>query len=242
MADYAIKIEQHYSDKAGHSQPMDIEWAKDGIDQQLYVVQARPETVASNKSRAFLEEFTLRGTGEVLITGRSVGTRIGSGTAHVIQSAAHIADFKPGEVLVTDITTPDWEPIMKHAAAIVTNRGGRTCHAAIVAREFGIPAVIGCENATERLKSGDKVTVSCADGDVGKVYRGEIPFDTHRIDLTNLTRPQTRIMLILGNPELAFQNSFLPNDGVGLARMEFVIAEYIKAHPMALLHPERGRG
>jgi pyruvate,water dikinase len=239
LADFAIKIEQHYSEKAGHSQPMDIEWAKDGIDQQLYVVQARPETVASNQSRAFLEEYTLRGTGEVLITGRSVGTRIGSGPAHVIQSAAHIADFKSGEVLVTDITTPDWEPIMKRAAAIVTNRGGRTCHAAIVAREFGIPAVIGCENATERLKSGDTVTVSCADGDVGKVYRGEIPFDTTHIDLTNLTRPQTRIMLILGNPELAFQNSCLPNDGVGLARMEFVIAEYIRAHPMALLHPER---
>jgi pyruvate,water dikinase len=239
LADYAIKIERHYSDKAGHAQPMDIEWAKDGIDQQLYVVQARPETVASNKSRAFLEEFSLRGSGEVLITGHAVGARIGSGTAHVIPSAAHIADFKPGEVLVTDITTPDWEPIMKHAAAIVTNRGGRTCHAAIVAREFGIPAVIGCENATEQLKSGDKVTVCCADGDVGKVYRGEIPFDTHRIDLTNLTRPQTQIMLIVGNPELAFQNSFLPNDGVGLARMEFVIAEYIKAHPMALMHPER---
>ncbi len=239
LADYAIKIEQHYSAKAGHAQPMDMEWAKDGIDQQLYVVQARPETVASNQSRAYLEEFTLRGTGDVLITGRSVGTRIGSGTAHVIQSAAHIADFKPGEVLVTDNTTPDWEPIMKNAAAIVTNRGGRTCHAAIVAREFGIPAVIGCENATDTLHSGDKITVSCADGDVGKVYRGEIPFDTHRISLTNLQRPQTRIMLILGNPELAFQTSFLPNDGVGLARMEFIIAEYIKAHPMALLHPER---
>ena len=239
LADYALKIERHYSSRAGHPQPMDIEWAKDGIDQQLYVVQARPETVASNKSMAFLEEFTLRGSGEVLVTGRSVGTRIGSGIAHVIQNAAHIADFKPGEVLVTDITTPDWEPIMKRAAAIVTNRGGRTCHAAIVAREFGIPAVIGCETATEQLKSGEAVTVSCADGDVGKVYRGTVPFETHRIDLTNLTRPQTRIMLILGNPELAFKTSFLPNDGVGLARMEFVITEYIKAHPMALLHPER---
>jgi len=239
LTDYAMKIERHYSDRAGHPQPMDMEWAKDGLDQQLYVVQARPETVASNQSRAYLEEFTLSGQGEVLVTGRSVGTRIGSGKAHVIENATHIGEFRTGEVLVTDNTTPDWEPIMKRAAAIVTNRGGRTCHAAIVAREFGIPAVIGCENATERLHDADTVTVSCAEGDVGKVYRGALPFDVHRIDLTELKRPRTQIMLILGNPELAFQLSFLPNDGVGLARMEFVITEYIKAHPMALLHPER---
>jgi pyruvate,water dikinase len=239
LTDYAVKIERHYSDKAGRPEPMDMEWAKDGIDQQLYLVQARPETVASNKRGNFLEEFTLQGSGKTLVTGRSVGTRIGSGVVHCIPDASQIAQFKPGEVLVTDSTTPDWEPIMKHAAAIVTNRGGRTCHAAIVAREFGIPAVIGCENATEMLATGDAVTVSCALGDVGKVYEGKIPFSIQRTELGNLPRPATKIMLILGNPEIAFQSSFLPNDGVGLARMEFVIAEYIKAHPMALLHPDR---
>jgi pyruvate,water dikinase len=239
LADYAIKIERHYSRKAGRPEPMDIEWAKDGVDGCLYIVQARPETVASNKSGQFLEEFVLQGTGKPLVTGRAVGTRIGSGTAHVIASAAHIADFKPGEVLVTDITTPDWEPVMKQASAIVTNRGGRTCHAAIVAREFGIPAVVGCEEATRKLTAGQMVTVSCAEGDVGRVYGGAIPFEVRRTDITSLPRPKTRIMVILGNPEVAFQTSFLPNDGVGLARMEFVIAEYIKAHPLALLHPQK---
>jgi pyruvate,water dikinase len=239
LADYAIKIERHYSAKAGRPEPMDIEWAKDGVDGALYIVQARPETVASNKSGQFVEEFVLQGTGRPLVTGRAVGTRIGSGAAHVIASAAHIADFKPGEVLVTDITTPDWEPVMKQAAAIVTNRGGRTCHAAIVAREFGIPAVIGCEDATQKLTTGEKVTVSCAEGDAGRVYGGSLAFEVRRTDISNLPRPQTKVMLILGNPEIALQSSFLPNDGVGLARMEFVIAEYIKAHPMALLHPER---
>jgi pyruvate,water dikinase len=218
---------------------MDIEWAKDGVDGQLYIVQARPETVASNKRGNFVEEFVLQGTGKPLLTGRAVGTRIGTGAVHVIPSAAHIADFKPGEVLVTDITTPDWEPVMKQAAAIVTNRGGRTCHAAIVAREFGIPAVIGCEDATQRLTTGENVTVSCAEGDAGKVYGGTVPFEVRRTDITDMPRPDTKIMLIVGNPEIAFQSSFLPNDGVGLARMEFVIAEYIKAHPMALLHPEK---
>ncbi|MDE1922526.1 MAG: phosphoenolpyruvate synthase [Gammaproteobacteria bacterium] len=239
LADYAVKIERHYGRKAGRQEPMDIEWAKDGLDQQLYVVQARPETVASNKRGDYLDEYTLQGSGRILITGRSVGTRIGSGGVNCIPSADQIARFKPGEVLVTDSTTPDWEPIMKQAAAIVTNRGGRTCHAAIVAREFGIPAVIGCENATERLATGTAVTVSCAEGDVGRVYEGRIPFLTHRIELAGLARPATKIMLILGNPDIAFQTSFLPNDGVGLARMEFVITETIKAHPMALLHPEK---
>ncbi len=239
LAGYAIQIERHYSDKANRAQPMDMEWAKDGLDQQLYIVQARPETVASNKGVGTLEEFTLKGSGKTLITGRAVGTRIGAGPVHVIPSAAHIADFKPGEILVTDNTTPDWEPIMKHAAGIVTNRGGRTCHAAIVAREFGIPAVIGCEDATEKLVTGKTVTVSCAEGGLGRVYEGSIPFEIQRTDLMNLARPRTKIMLIIGNPQIAFQSSFLPNDGVGLARMEFVITENIQAHPMALLHPER---
>ena len=241
LADYAVKIERHYGEHAGRQEPMDIEWAKDGLDQQLYVVQARPETVASNRRGNYLEEFTLQGSAKTLASGRSVGTRIGSGSVNCIPSVSQIAQFKPGEVLVTDSTTPDWEPIMKQAAAIVTNRGGRTCHAAIVAREFGIPAVIGCEDATEKLATGVAVTVSCAEGDVGRVYEGKIPFVTQRTELAGLARPATKIMLILGNPEIAFQSSFLPNDGVGLARMEFVITEYIKAHPMALLHPDSVR-
>ena len=239
LADYALSIERHYSAKAQKPMPMDIEWAKDGIDQQLYIVQARPETAAAHKRSGFLEEFKLQGTADVLVTGHAVGSRAGTGTVRVIPDAARIAEFKSGEVLVTDTTTPDWEPVMKRAAAIVTNRGGRTCHAAIVAREFGIPAVIGCEDATQKLVDGQLVTVSCAEGDVGKVYNGRVPFEVRRTDLTNLPRPRTKIMLIVGNPEIAFQDSFLPNDGVGLARMEFVIAEHIKAHPMALLHPER---
>ncbi len=239
LADYALKIERHYTEKAGHAVPMDIEWAKDGVDGQLYIVQARPETVASQKRGALIEEFSLKGSGKTLTTGHAVGARVGSGRVHVVASAAHLGEFRPGEVLVTDITTPDWEPIMKRAAAIVTNRGGRTCHAAIVAREFGIPAVVGTENATSVLKMGETVTVSCVEGDIGKVYEGSIPFELHRTDVANLAHPRTKIMVILGNPELAFQTSFLPNDGVGLARIEFIIAEYIKAHPMALLHPER---
>ena len=239
LAGYAIEIERHYSRRAARPVPMDMEWAKDGLDQQLYVVQARPETVASRTRTGYLEEFVLTGSGKTLVSGHAVGARIGGGTVRVIESAARIAEFQPGEVLVTDSTTPDWEPIMKNAAAIVTNRGGRTCHAAIVAREFGIPAVIGCEDATAKLATGQIVTVCCAQGDLGKVYEGSVPFETRRTDLETLPRPQTRIMLILGNPETALRSSFLPNDGVGLARMEFVIAEHIKAHPMALLHPER---
>ncbi len=239
LADYAVKIERHYSEKAGHPMPMDIEWAKDGLDQQLYIVQARPETVASQKRGGFIEEFTLESSGKTLVTGRAVGARIGSGVALVISGASQIKAFKPGQVLVTDITTPDWEPIMKQAAAIVTNRGGRACHAAIVAREFGIPAVVGAEQATSLLQTGQAVTVSCAEGELGRVLEGQIPFKVQRTDITALPRPRTEIMLILGNPDLAFQSSFLPNDGVGLARMEFIIAEHIKAHPLALLHPER---
>jgi pyruvate, water dikinase len=239
LCDYAIKIEQHYGRKAGHPMPMDIEWAKDGVDGSLYIVQARPETVAAHRRGNVLEEYLVKCSERLVVTGRAVGTRIGSGAARVIPSAAQIADFKPGGVLVTDITTPDWEPVMKQAAAIVTNRGGRTCHAAIVAREFGIPAVVGCEDATQKLTTGETVTVSCAEGDTGRVYRGNVPFEVRRTDISTIERPQTKIMLIVGNPETAFQSSFLPNDGVGLARMEFVITEYIKAHPMALLHPER---
>ncbi len=239
LADSALMIERHYSDKAGHPVPMDIEWAKDGLDQQLYIVQARPETVVSQKRHGLIEEFTLERKGKVLITGRAVGERIGGGAVRVIANASQLGSFRAGEVLVTDITTPDWEPIMKQAAAIVTNRGGRACHAAIVAREFGIPAVVGAEQATALLRTGQSVTVSCAQGELGQVLEGQVPFKVRSIDAAALPRPHTEVMLILGNPELAFQSSFLPNDGVGLARMEFIIAEHIRAHPLALLHPEK---
>jgi len=239
LAGYAIAIEDHYSAKAGTWRPMDIEWAKDGLDGQLYIVQARPETVASQRKATVLESYALKEKGRVLATGRAVGTRIGSGRARAIRDAHELPAFRPGEVLVADTTTPDWEPVMKTAAAIVTNRGGRTCHAAIVARELGIPAVVGAEHATERLADGAEVTVSCAEGDVGKVYEGALPFEVARTDLSQLARPATEIMVNLGNPELAFQTSLLPTDGVGLARMEFIISEAIKIHPMALLHPER---
>jgi pyruvate,water dikinase len=239
LAAYALEIERHYSKRAGQPTPMDIEWAKDGIDGRLYIVQARPETSVSGKQGTVLEEYRISAAGEPLVTGRAVGSRIANGTVRVIPSSALIAQFQPGEILVTDSTTPDWEPIMRRAAAIVTNRGGRTCHAAIVAREFGIPAIVGTENATEKLAAGQLVTVSCAQGESGKVYTGQVPFEVRRTDLARLERPRTKIMLILGNPELAFKRSFLPNDGVGLARMEFIITEHIKAHPMALLHPER---
>ncbi len=239
LADYAIKIERHYTEKLGRPMPMDIEWAKDGLDSKLYIVQSRPETVASQKNADVLEEYVLKGAGRVLATGRSVGEKIASGQARRILNTAQLKDFKAGEILVADTTTPDWEPVMKTAAAIVTNRGGRTCHAAIVSRELGIPAVVGAENATTSIKTGQTVTVSCAEGDVGKVYEGEIPFEVSRVDLSAMQRPKTEIMVNLGNPDLAFKTSFIPNDGVGLARMEFIIAEDIRIHPMALVHPER---
>ena len=239
LADYAIKVEKHYSAKAGKPRPMDMEWARDGDDGLLYMVQARPETVASQKRGNVLEIYAVKGTGEVLASGRSVGEKVVSGAVRVIDDVSRLSQFRPGEVLVADTTTPDWEPVMKTAGAVVTNRGGRTCHAAIVARELGIPAVVGADNATTALKSGERVTVSCAEGDVGRIYRGDVPFEVQRTDLAGLERPATRIMINLGNPELAFKTSFLPNDGIGLARMEFIISEYIKAHPMALVHPDR---
>jgi pyruvate,water dikinase len=239
LADYAIKIEQHYSEKAGHAKPMDMEWAKDGLDGRLYLVQARPETVASQQKGTILEQYHLEGSGEILAQGYSVGTRIASGKARYIADVAHLHEFRPGEVLVADTTTPDWEPVMKQAAAIVTNHGGRTCHAAIISRELNIPAVVGCGDATDNIPDSETVTASCAGGDEGRVYRGEIPFRVERTDLSGLPRPRTQIMINLGNPDLAFTTRFLPNDGVGLARLEFIINEYIKAHPMALLHPER---
>ncbi|HHO68524.1 MAG TPA: phosphoenolpyruvate synthase, partial [Gammaproteobacteria bacterium] len=241
LADYAIKVERHYSEKAGQDRPMDMEWAKDGIDGELYMVQARPETVESQKQGNMLQQYHLREEGEILARGYAIGTRIAVGRARHIADVAHLNEFQPGEVLVADTTTPDWEPVMKTAAAIVTNRGGRTCHAAIVARELGIPAVVGCDNATETVPPGELVTVSCAAGDEGRVYRGALQYEVIETDLSDLPRPRTKIMINLGNPDLAFATSFLPNDGVGLARLEFIINEYIKAHPMALLHPDKVR-
>jgi pyruvate,water dikinase len=239
LAGAAIKIEDHYSRRAGHPVPMDIEWAKDGVDGQLYVVQARPETVASRNSGAMLDEYTLERAGEVLASGRAVGAKVAAGRARVIHSIHELASFQPGEVLVADTTMPDWGTVMKKAAAVVTNRGGRTCHAAIVAREIGVPAIVGCGNATGAVQTGAQVTVSCAEGDVGHVYEGDIPFSKTSTDLSTLQLPATELMVNIGNPEIAFQTRFLPNDGVGLARMEFIVAEYIRVHPMALVHPER---
>ena len=239
LADYAIKVERHYSEKAGYHKPMDMEWARDGIDGRLYMVQARPETVQSQKKGSVLEIYHLKERGKVLVTGRAVGTKIGRGRVRYIPDVKHLNEFKPGEVLVADTTTPDWEPVMKTASAIVTNRGGRTCHAAIVSRELGIPAVVGADNATEILKNGQEVTVSCAEGETGFVYEGILDFEIQKMDLGGLPKPKTEIMMNLGNPDQAFSLADLPVDGIGLARMEFIINEYIKAHPMALKHPEK---
>ena len=239
LAGQAITIEDHYSKAAGNFRPMDIEWAKDGLDGKLYIVQARPETVVSQRSAAVMESYRLEQQGELLVSGRAVGTKIGAGKARVIKDVRKLGDFEPGEVLVADITTPDWEPVMKTAGAIVTNRGGRTCHAAIISRELGIPAVVGAEHATECLLDGQEVTVSCAEGDTGRVYDKALPFKRTTTDLSTIQRPQTRIMINLGNPDLAFQTCQLPNDGVGLARMEFIVSESIKVHPMALIQPAK---
>lgn len=233
LAGHAIAIEQHYG------KPMDMEWAKDGTDGRLYVVQARPETVTSQRATTAIERYHLEQRGEVIVEGRAVGEKIASGRARVIRNLAELAGFVPGEVLVADTTTPDWEPVMKTAAAIVTNRGGRTCHAAIIARELGVPAVVGTGEATTLVPAGEVVTISCAEGDTGRIYRGELPFSVQRTEVREDLRPATEVMVNLGNPDLAFATSFLPNDGVGLARMEFIISESIKAHPLALLHPDR---
>ncbi|AGC63322.1 pyruvate dikinase [Mycobacterium liflandii 128FXT] len=236
LAGYALAIEQHYG------RPMDIEWAKDGLDGKLYIVQARPETAASQRSMTTVETYVLEGSGEqreILTKGRSVGEKVASGVVKRIDDLERLSDFKPGQVLVADTTTPDWEPVMKIAAAIVTNRGGRTCHAAIIARELGIPAVVGAGDATTNVPDGQLVTVSCVEGDTGRVYRGEVGFHVDRTEVADLARPRTEVMVNLGNPDLAFKTSFLPNDGVGLARMEFIVGEYIKVHPLALLHPDK---
>ena len=239
LADYAIRIEQHYSARAGHPMPLDIEWAKDAKDGKLYIVQARPETVASRRSTDTFETYALTGEGKVLVTGKAVGEKIGAGVVRVIHGTEDLHSFRPGEVLVASSTSPDWEPVMKTAGAIVADRGGRTCHAAIVARELGVPAVVGSESATTTLTTGQSVTVSCAGGEVGSVYDGEVKFEVTRLPASALELPRTHIMVNLGNPDLAFRTAMMPNEGVGLARMEFIISEHIGVHPMALVHPEK---
>ena len=239
IADYALKVERHYGARAGRELPMDIEWAKDGVDGKIYLVQARPETVASHRRAQVIEEYEIEHKGRVLVRGRAVGEKIASGPVRVVRKPEELETFNAGEVLVAETTTPDWEPVMKKAAAIVTNRGGRTCHAAIVARELGIPAIVGAEGATEKLAGTGEVTVSCAEGELGRVYEGRAAYSKRTTDVSRLERPRTKIMVNLGDPDVAFTTSFLPNDGVGLARIEFIIANTIRAHPLALLHPER---
>ncbi|MFB2923153.1 phosphoenolpyruvate synthase [Aerosakkonema funiforme] len=236
LARWACIIEDHYTDVRGTYSPMDIEWAKDGLSNELFIVQARPETVQSQKSQNIIRSYQLQQSSKILVTGRSVGEAIGQGKVRVMLDVRKIDLFQQGEVLVTDKTDPDWEPIMKKASAIITNKGGRTCHAAIIAREMGIPAIVGCGDATDLLRTGQEVTVSCAEGEEGKVYQGLLPFEVKEVALENLPRTHTKIMMNVGNPEEAFRLSALPNDGVGLARLEFIIANHIKAHPLALIN------
>ena len=230
LAKLAVIIEQHYG------RPMDIEWAKDGDDQQLYIVQARPETVKSQSSKSVLERYELKQKGNIIVTGRSIGQRIGKGPAKIITDVTQIHQVQAGDVLVTDMTDPDWEPIMKRAAAIVTNRGGRTCHAAIIARELGIPAIVGCGDATAKINHNQPVTVSCAEGDTGHVYDGELDFEILRIDMQAMPALPFKIMMNVGTPDRAFDFQALPNEGIGLARLEFMINRMIGVHPLALLN------
>lgn len=247
LARYATIIEKHYSQEAGEYRPMDMEWAKDGVSGELYIVQARPETVQSQRMKKggsrlekyrFLNEETKK---EVIITGKAIGGKIGHGKVRVIESIVNMSDIREGEILVTDNTDPDWEPAMKKAAAVITNRGGRTCHAAIVAREIGVPAIVGAIGSTERLETGMEVTVSCAEGEEGFVYAGIHEYEVEVIDLSNLEQPKTKIYMNVGNPEKAFGFAQIPNNGVGLARMEFIINNYIKAHPLALVDLQNGK-
>jgi pyruvate,water dikinase len=236
LANWGCVIEDYYTAKRGQWTPMDIEWAKDGHSGELFIVQARPETVHGGKDQDSIETFHLQKRGSVLAQGRSVGEKIGQGPVRVIKDVPQLQHFRKGDVLVTDKTDPDWEPIMKSAAAIVTNRGGRTCHAAIVSRELGLPAVVGAEGATEVLTDGQEVTVSCAEGETGFVYEGRLPFEVQQVSLKGLVRPKTKVMMNVGNPQEAIRLSSIPNDGVGLARMEFIINHAIKIHPLALLN------
>lgn len=233
LARIALIIEKHYG------RPMDVEWAKDGITGKLYVVQARPETVKSRANKQVLERYTLSETAAVLTTGRSIGQRIGQGKARIIKDVSEMDRVQPGDVLVSDMTDPDWEPIMKRASAIITNRGGRTCHAAIIARELGIPAVVGCGDATSAIQDGEEVTVSCAEGDTGYVYKGLLRFERLQLDVETMPELPVKVMLNVGNPERAFSFQSIPNAGVGLARLEFLISNTIGIHPKALLEFDR---
>ncbi|HLP91824.1 MAG TPA: phosphoenolpyruvate synthase [Nostocaceae cyanobacterium] len=241
LANWACLIEEHYSQVNQTYTPMDIEWAKDGVTNQLFVVQARPETVQSQKDANIIRNYHLSNTAAnlPLVTGRAVGEAISQGKVHLILDIHDIDQFQPGEILVTERTDPDWEPIMKRASAIITNSGGRTCHAAIIARELGLSAIVGCGNATEILQPGQEVTVSCAEGEEGKVYEGLLPYELTEISLDNLPQTQTKILMNVGNPQEAFRLSAIPNDGVGLARTEFIIANQIQIHPMALIHYDK---
>ncbi len=236
LARWAIIIEDHYSAKAGHYQPMDMEWAKDGETNELYIVQARPETVQSQRDKTKIVTYSMAETAKPIVEGVSVGSKIAHGEVKIITHISEAYNFKEGNILVTDMTDPDWEPIMKLASAIITNRGGRTCHAAIISREMGVPAVVGCSDATTVLKKGQKVTVSCAEGEKGFVYDGMLKYKVAEVDVEHIPETKTKIMLNIGNPHLAFSQSFLPCDGVGLAREEFIINSGIKIHPNALLH------
>jgi len=229
----AIEIEKHYG------MPMDIEWALDGDTDKLFIVQARPETVKSRSDASVMERYLLKQTGKVLVEGRAIGQRIGAGPVRIVSSIKEMDRVQPGDVLVTDMTDPDWEPVMKRAAAIVTNRGGRTCHAAIIARELGVPAIVGCGDATELLKDGQEVTVSCAEGDTGNIYEGKLDFDIQRNSIESMPKLPFKIMMNVGNPDRAFDFATLPNQGVGLARLEFIINRMIGVHPKALLNYDK---
>lgn len=235
LARWAVEIENHYSAHKGSNCPMDMEWAKDGNTGELFIVQARPETVQSRKSTATIEQYRLERTSQSLLTGRAVGEKISVGQVQVIRDAAELNKFREGNILVTDKTDPDWEPIMKRAAGIITNRGGRTCHAAIVSRELGLPAIVGTQNGTQLLTDGQDVTLSCSAGDTGTVYEGKLPFHVDSIQVDNMRRPKTKIMINVGTPDEVFGLASLPCDGVGLAREEFIISTYVKIHPQALL-------
>jgi pyruvate,water dikinase len=239
LSRWALEIEDHYSARAGRPTPMDIEWAKDGRTGELFIVQARPETVHSQRPRVELELFEMKGKGKVLVTGKSVGGKVACGRVRVVHGKPELDRLVDGEVLVSPMTDPDWEPVLERAVAVVTDQGGRTCHAAIVSRELGLPCVVGTGAATSALRDGQIVTVSCAEGDVGKVFEGEVPFTRESIDPSTLPTPRVPLMLNVANPDLAFTLAQLPSAGVGLLRMEFLVSNWIGVHPLALIHPER---
>lgn len=239
LARWAKEIEIYYSGLAKEKRPMDIEWAKDGVTGKLYIVQSRPETVQAGKAKGILNTYKIKKRSKILAEGLSIGSAIGKGAVRLVKDIHLLKEFHDGDILVTRMTDPDWVPIMKRAGAIVTDSGGRTCHAAIVARELGTPAIVGARTATKVLKDGQKVTVSCAEGETGHVYEGLLNFEVDHVDLNKLQKPKTKIMMNIAQPDLAFGHSFIPNSGVGLARTEFIFTDYIKVHPLALMHPEK---